>query len=153
MDENSENTKPDPNSLSVSKKNQASESVSYYVDQLAMALGQVIEPERELLYVKALEDLTANQLAFGFSQTLRLWKPEFGRTFPAPAEIREWAQQWRPQEAKVKALLDRPDKPDPDETPEARAQNARSIINEIRKKLGNGAISMESGNLPGKEPK
>lgn len=87
------------------------ERVTYYVEQLAMALGLAIPTERILLYVGALSDLTEKQLAFGFGKALRHFKPEYGRTFPSPAEIREWAYEWRPVIDESKAILDRGDKP------------------------------------------
>lgn len=106
------NSKPKAKPLSASKKKPVSELVTHYVDQLAMALGQMIPTERTLLYVRALSDLTEQQLAHGFDKALKLFKPEFGKTFPAPAEIREWGFQWRSAEhAETRLLLDRGDKP------------------------------------------
>lgn len=108
----SDKSNPKAKPSSASKKNPAIESVSYYVDQLAMALGQVIPPERTVLYVRALSDLTEQQLAYGFEQALKLFAPQFGQTFPSPAQIREWGFQWRPQAITDSShILDRGDKP------------------------------------------
>lgn len=72
----------------------------------------MIPGQRTALYVKALSDLTEKQLAFGFEQALKLFKPEFGKTFPLPAEIREWGFEWRPPEIQDSLhILDRGDKP------------------------------------------
>jgi len=107
-----ENSKPKANNSSGDNKKKISDSIRYFVGQLAMALGQVIPAERILLYIRALSDLTESQLAHGFEKALKFFKPEFGRVFPTPAEIREWAYEWRPPVVDPsRAILDRGDKP------------------------------------------
>jgi hypothetical protein len=72
----------------------------------------MIPPERIVLYVHALADLSNPQLAHGFDKALKLFKPEYGNSFPTPAQIREWAFQWRPPEIQEnRHILDRGDKP------------------------------------------
>lgn len=106
--------------------------MSYYVDQLAMGLGTEVPPERTVIFVHALAGLNESQLAHGFAEAVKHFKPQFGRTFPAPAEILEWAEQWRPEEASSRRLLDRGDKP-PD-WPEDPAER-QGVIDEGRDEL------------------
>ncbi len=134
-----------PNRSSANSKSRESESVSHYVDQLAMALGQLIPPERTILYIRALSDLSEQQLAFGFDRALKLFKPEYGRTFPAPAEIREWGFQWRPTAIdSAKAILERGAKP-PDWEPletadiERMRQESAAQAHEIRQAIDQAA--------------
>ena len=103
--------KPKGNSSSASNRSKTSESIKYFMSQLAMALGVVIPAERSMLYIHALSDLTEKQLAFGFERALQLFRPEYGKTFPAPAEIRDWAYQWKPEVNDSRAILDRGEKP------------------------------------------
>lgn len=79
-------------SLEQTKKREL-EFVSDCMLQLGTALNQEIPEERIALYIRALSDLSERQLAFGFERALKLFKPEFGKTFPAPSEIREWAEE------------------------------------------------------------
>lgn len=90
-----------------------SDSIRFFVGQLATALGQVIPAERVLLYIHALSDLTEKQLAHGFDQALKRFSAEFGKTFPLPADIREWAFEYRAVDpiAETRRLLARDDKP------------------------------------------
>lgn len=105
-------SKPGAKPSSASNAKRVSDSIKSYVDQLAMALGQVIPAERTLLYIRALSDLSEAQLAHGFEIALKHFKPEFGRVFPIPGEIREWALQWRPEPIRdTRRILDRGDKP------------------------------------------
>lgn len=95
-----------------SSENRKTSLIGHYVAQLAMAMGQVIPAERVLLYVRALSDLTEPQLAFGFECALKYFKQEFGRMFPMPADIREWALRWQPEAiTDSRRILDRGDKP------------------------------------------
>jgi len=97
---------------SVNNKSKMPELIKSFVGQLAMGLGVVIPAARTLLYIRALSDLTESQLAHGFEKALQYFKPEFGKTFPLPAEIREWAYEWRPQTIDPsRAILDRGAKP------------------------------------------
>lgn len=65
------------------------------------------------MYIRALDDLTEKRLAFGFEQALKLWKPEYGKTFPTPGEIREYADGYQPVDpiAETRKYLNRADKP------------------------------------------
>jgi hypothetical protein len=106
-----EEPKQRPKRSSEDRLNPVTELVSYFVDQLALAFGQLVPPQRSVLYCHALADLSEKQLIFGFEKILKFWKPEFGKTFPSPAEIREWAVQWRPEIAGNQKLLERGEKP------------------------------------------
>lgn len=88
----------------------SSDSVAHYMGQLGIALGQAVTAERIGLYCRALSDLTDYQIAQGFEKALKFFKPEFGKAFPAPAEIREYALQFQ-QEHTSRVLLERGDKP------------------------------------------
>ncbi len=44
----------------------------------------------------ALSDLSEKRIEFGFGEALKFWKPEFGKRFPVPAEIRDYAMQYQP---------------------------------------------------------
>ncbi len=104
--------KPDPKNSSGSKKNRDSSRVTHFVEHLAMGLGQVIPAQRMLLYGRVLGDLTDMQLLHGFDHALKYFKPEYGRNFPFPAELREWALQYRPEPiTDTRRILDRGDKP------------------------------------------
>lgn len=72
--------------------------LSILLTQLATVLQVELSPERVSLYSHALKDLTRGQLQYGVDQALKLFTPEYGRTFPSPAEIREWAESYRPEE-------------------------------------------------------
>ena len=80
------------------RKQTTLKSCADYLNQLALVMGQEIQPDRVALYLTALAGLNENQIKHGFDFALRNFKPEFGKTFPYPAEIREWAEQWRPGE-------------------------------------------------------
>lgn len=131
------NQKPEGKPSSANRKKLASELVTHYVEQLAMVLGQLIPPERIILYARALSDLTEKQLEHGFEKALKYFKPEYGKTFPAPAEIREWAYQWRAEAiSDSQRILDRGDKP-PDWEPlkagelDEMRQRSRKVEREI----------------------
>jgi hypothetical protein len=64
--------------------------------QIGTALSQKVPNDLKALFCVALADLTEGQLKFGFEQALKFWKPEYGKKFPAPAEIREYAEQYVP---------------------------------------------------------
>ncbi len=95
------------------RKRTHSESLTHYVLQLATIMGQELTTERLSLYVAALDSLSDKQVEFGFKKAIDLFKPEFGKVFPYPAEIRELAEQYQPVEIAIETqkLLDRPDKP------------------------------------------
>lgn len=111
MDNSHATSNPKAKASSENKKKPVSELVNSYVAQLAMALGVLIPTERSLLYIRALSDLTERQLAHGFEKALKYFKPDFGKTFPYPGELREWACEWRPATENTRLLLDRGDKP------------------------------------------
>ncbi len=67
------------------------------------------------LFCVALGDLTEGQIRFGFAEALKFWKPEYGKKFPAPAEIREYAERYVPVDpiAETRRLyLERENKPE-----------------------------------------
>ena len=117
-----------------------------------MTLGQVIPAERIAMYALALADLTEKQLAHGFDQALKLFVPQFGQTFPAPAQLREWAFQARQDAAIVdtRRILDRGDKP-PDWEP-LKPGEADQILREARERAtqfrGKLLEAVNSGNGP-----
>lgn len=81
---------------------------------LAAALGVEITGERIILYLRPLADLTDAQLQRGFDLALREYKPSYSGSFPAPAELREYATR-EPVDrtaAETQAILRRPAKPD-----------------------------------------
>ncbi len=53
--------------------------------------------ERVAIYIAALSDLSAAQLDHAFKHALKYFKPEFGVMFPVPAELRLWAQDYKPE--------------------------------------------------------
>jgi len=121
-------SKPGENSLSGDKKRNL---IVHYVAQLAMALGQTIPAERALLYVRALSDLTDKQLEHGFECALKYFRQEFGKVFPMPGDLREWALQWHPEPITDSSrILDRGDKPE-DWEPMSKDE-AREFIRKIR---------------------
>lgn len=66
------------------------------------------------MFCAALADLSEKRLQFGFGQVLKFWKPEFGKKFPAPAEIRDFAMQYvavDPIAETRRIYLDRAEKP------------------------------------------
>ncbi len=71
-------------------------SVTHFVEQLATGLGTTVSKDQGRAFVLALSDLSEARIAFGFGEALKFWKPEFGKRFPAPAEIREYAMQYQP---------------------------------------------------------
>jgi hypothetical protein len=99
----------------------------------------MIPPERIILYARALSDLSEKQLAHGFEKALKYFKPEFGKSFPTPAEIRAWAYEYRPVDViqDSRHILDRGDKP-PDWEPlepgelEAMKQRAQTIERKVQ---------------------
>lgn len=134
MENKNTNQKAKP--LSGNNAKPESESVSYFVDQLAMGLGRVIPPERIVLYIRALSGLTKVQLEHGFAVALREFVPEYGQDFPAPGLIRRWAEQ-APKDNPFRALLERGDKPadwEPLQPGELEAMRARAntIIDSVK---------------------
>lgn len=64
------------------------------MEQLAVGLGTTVSKEQGRMFVLALSDLSEKRIEFGFGEALKHWKPEFGKKFPVPAEIREYAEQY-----------------------------------------------------------
>jgi hypothetical protein len=123
--------KPKANSLSADNAKRAKNFVSYFLDQLALGLGQVVPAERLALYIHELSDLSEKQIAFGFAYALRHFKGEWGKPFPYPADLREWCERWRPEAVNdSRRILDRGDKP-PDWEPMT-AEEARDWIERLR---------------------
>lgn len=87
--------------------------ITGYLVQLQTALGQDMKPERLNLYLRALADLNEDQLGHAFKHAVLKCK-----FIPTIAELREWANEFarskhqKQAQARTKALLDRPDKPD-----------------------------------------
>jgi hypothetical protein len=96
-----------PRDSSGDRKKTYNELLAEYVSQLAMAMGQELPVERVTLYLKALHGLSETQLRHGFTIALERFKPDFGKTFPYPAEIREWGESWRPAEPTAQDLAAR----------------------------------------------
>lgn len=84
------------------------ESVTHYVEQLAIAMGQEIPLERIAIYSTALGELSERQLAYAFGRALRQC-----RFFPQIAELFEFADEYRAERdvEMSRAILDRGAKP------------------------------------------
>lgn len=102
-----------PTHLSDDKKKTTLKSCAEYLLQLALAMGQQINPERTTLYLEALNGLSEKQLAHGFGLALRTFKPEFGKAFPYPAELLELCEKYVAVDpiAETRKYLERSDKP------------------------------------------
>lgn len=60
---------------------------------LSLTLSANLDSDRVLAYVNALDDLSEMQINHAFKRAVKSWKPAFGRTFPSPAELREYAEE------------------------------------------------------------
>lgn len=69
------------------------------VPDLSLALAANLDEDRALAYVNALDDLSETQINHAFRRAVKSWKPAFGRTFPSPAELREYAEELDPPRA------------------------------------------------------
>lgn len=80
---------------------------------LSKGMGQELPLDRQVMYTEALSDLSEKQINFGFDLALKTFKPEFGKTFPYPAEIREWCERFIAADpiAETRKYLSRGDKP------------------------------------------
>ena len=89
--------------------------INNYLAHIGTALSQKPTSDMKGLFCVALADLTEGQIKFGFEQALKFWKPEYGKKFPAPAEIREYAERYVPVDpiAETRRLyLERQSKPE-----------------------------------------
>src|SRR5947207_151195 len=102
MDNDEERAKNKPKSDE--QKKQWHDILSVWLARLAVALRQDMSEERIAVYAMALADLTIEQLERGFTYALKFYRQEFGRTFPVPAEIRDWGTQtWRDSDSAERA--------------------------------------------------
>lgn len=58
---------------------------------LETALNVTSDPRRGVVYAEAMEDLSEVQIRHAFKRAVKEWHPEYGRVFPSPAELREYA--------------------------------------------------------------
>src|SRR5439155_4357533 len=100
-----------------------------------------------VLYAEALADLTTDEVQHGFRQALRLFKPEYGKTFPTPAELREWAEEAISPDENRKAALES-DEIDPEKCPAGwtpeEVKRARITMRVIRQQAAK-PLPLESG--------
>jgi hypothetical protein len=138
---------------------------------LGRAFSADLAPEVITLYADAMDDLSELQIRHAFKRAVKSWRPNYGRTFPAPAELREYAEEiaetvapaevtdidpenlpkgWTMKEWKAAKLTlkvsrangARPLPPDEDNNRnETRTDYARRIIVEMRKAVHEGANS------------
>lgn len=125
-------SKSDP---SESRKNQVRVSVSHYLEQLAIALDWNLPPERELLYLRSLEDLGTDQLKHGFTVTLKTFKPQPYLRFPLPGQIREACLDYVAPTPPPRYELE-------DSTLEDRKQFSDQLFTELRRTIDAGAFRM-----------
>lgn len=77
-----------------------------YLNQIETALGTDLEPERKVLYIHSLEDLTTDQIDAAFG-----WALKNSKFFPSIAELRDIAANRRSytrQEEESRKVLDVP---------------------------------------------
>lgn len=138
---------------------------------MGLAFGVKLEEERIAAFIEALQDLSELQIKHAFKRAVKSWQPAYGRTFPSPAELREYAEEisgdpqplansaayidpeklpkgWSEQEwkrAKLTLQVSRAnaDRPTDDDGPrnETRKQYAERIIAAMRSALKSGANS------------
>jgi len=91
-------------------------SLNEFLAQLQIALGVKLSEERIAIYLQRLAGLNEFRIQYAFKKAVDHFKPEFGRTFPSVAELREWAYQWTPDIDSTRKILGRGSKP-PDWVP------------------------------------
>jgi hypothetical protein len=73
-------------------QNRTSETLDSLVRKWLAILGEayqyVVSPTLAGVWISSLEDIPANRLDTAFKALVRTWKPDFGRKFPAPADLR-----------------------------------------------------------------
>ena len=79
-----------PNDRSKTTWKLSVELLSLLMGQLAVTLGVTLTKERIALYLEPLSDLNEKQITRAFQTAAREYKP-FNGSFPAPAELREYA--------------------------------------------------------------
>jgi hypothetical protein len=79
-----------------------SELIAKLIGLLETAVSVESDAARPVVYSEALGDLSELQIKHAFKRAVTSWRPEYGRTFPSPAELREYAEE-----------LDGPPKPPP----------------------------------------
>jgi hypothetical protein len=104
--------------------------------QLATAIGQPLLNDRKALYCQGLNDIGLTPLRFAFDRALH----NLGEFLPSIAQLREWAEEWRPAD-RTPVILARPEKPD-DLTDEKRKELAGRLIASMRAGIASGALAM-----------
>jgi hypothetical protein len=91
-------TKSDPNRSVTELREKTAKARASLINnclaQIGTALNQTVTKDLKEVFCVGLADLTESQLKFGFGEALKFWKPEYGKKFPVPAEIREYAEQY-----------------------------------------------------------
>lgn len=87
------------------------ESLNEFMAQLQIALGVKLSEERLAIYLQRLGALSEQRMQYAFEKAADTFRPEYGRTFPSIAELRQWAGEWHPDTETTKEILTRDDKP------------------------------------------
>src|SRR5215510_7132807 len=103
------NTKPEAKAFNDASMSRTANLLLNYLQQLQTALGQLMPVERQKLYLRALADLTEDQLGGAFSYAVK-----HSKFIPTIAELREWAlestivKHQKQAQMQNRALLARP---------------------------------------------
>lgn len=73
--------------------------ITELITLLETALNTDHKHDRGPLFEEALSDMSEVQVTHAFRRAVKSWKPAFGRTFPSPAELREYAEELDPPRA------------------------------------------------------
>jgi hypothetical protein len=83
---------PSTENVQLASPNKTSETLDSLVRKWLVVLGEayqvVISSALASVWVTALEDLSRETLDAMFKKLLQTWRPDFGRKFPVPADIR-----------------------------------------------------------------
>ena len=78
--------------IQLASPNRTCETLDSLVRKWLAALGEayqyVVSPMLAGVWISSLEDIPPQRLDAAFKTLVRTWKPDFGRKFPAPADLR-----------------------------------------------------------------